>query len=213
MQHIGLKSVDRRRLRRNLDPGTMSAPPDVDYTHARRRIEPLDLLMLVMTFAAGLWVIDPIYDINDVFWHILLGDQIRAGTPFAELGSTFSFSVENPDWRTGAWGSEFLMSWLYDLGGWTLLVNALRLGSIVGVSFVFWRNVVRRLAFTGGLAALRSRDDRTCTHRAGATAVGLLCVHRAHRVWWYRRSSTIGHPIGSWSASPRRSGPTSTVSG
>ncbi|MCZ3387202.1 MAG: hypothetical protein LH630_09630 [Actinomycetia bacterium] len=164
----------------------MPAKSDVDPARVRRRIEPLDLLMLVMTFAAGLWVIDPIYDINDVFWHILLGDQIRAGTPFAELGSTFSFSVENPDWRTGAWGSEFLMSWLYDLGGWTLLVNVLRLGSIAGVTFVFWRNMVRRwpsravlLPYVLAMIAL------ALTIQERPQSVSYVFIALAG-VWWYR---------------------------
>lgn len=136
-------AVEAMRSITDAEPAQDGASPPPPG-RSSRQFEPLDLLMLVMTFAACLWVIDPIYDVNDVFWHILLGDQMRSGTPFAELGSAFSYSVDNPDWRTGAWLSEYLMSWLYDLGGWTLLVNVIRLGSIAGVSFVFWRHLVRR---------------------------------------------------------------------
>lgn len=109
-----------------------------------RSFEPLDLLLIVLTFGAALWVIDPIYDINDVFWHVLIGDEIRAGVPFSELGSNFSFGWENTEWRTGAWGSEFLMSWLYDIGGWNVLVNVIRLTTVLAVSLILWRGVVLR---------------------------------------------------------------------
>lgn len=153
---------------------------------AERSIEPLDLLMLVMTVAVGMWLIDPIYDINDVFWHILLGDQLRAGTPFAELGSAFSFSVENPDWRTGAWGSEFLMSWLYDVGGWTLLVNTLRVGSLAGVAFVFWRHVIRKSPSRAALIPYAlAMITLALTIQERPQSVSFVFIALAG-VWWYR---------------------------
>ncbi len=78
------------------------------------------------------------------------------------------------------------MSWLYDLGGWTLLVNVLRLGSIAGVAFVFWRNVVRRwpsrvvmLPYVLAMLALAL----TVQERPQSISYVFIAVTG---VWWYR---------------------------
>jgi hypothetical protein len=119
--------------------------PSAVRRHGGRSIEPFDLLLIVATFGAAVTAIGPIWDTNDVFWHVLLGDQMRSGVPFSDLGSTFSFGLENADWRTGAWGSEVIQSWLYDVGGWVLLVNTLRLATVAAVAVILWRSVVVRL--------------------------------------------------------------------
>lgn len=174
----------------------MSVKPDVEPALPRRRIEPLDLLMLVVTIAAGLWVIDPIYDINDVFWHVLVGDEIRAGVPFSELGSTFSYSVENQDWRTGAWASELLMSWLYDLGGWGLLVNVMRLGSIAGVAFVFWRHLLGRWPSRAVLLPyLLAMTALALTVQERPQSISYVFVALSG-VWWLR--SVLDHRPPHW---------------
>src|SRR5215218_9312085 len=74
----------------------------------RRSIEPFDVLLIVITFGAAVTILGSIYDINDLFWHILIGDQIRAGVPIADVGANFTFAYDNPGWRTGAWASEYL---------------------------------------------------------------------------------------------------------
>ena len=109
-----------------------------------RGVEPLDLLALVALFGAMVVVIGPIDDVNDVFWHVLIGREILDGVPFAELGSTFSASVTNSEWRTGAWGSEVIMAALHHLGGWAALTLVIRLGSILTVALLLWWGLLRR---------------------------------------------------------------------
>lgn len=113
-------------------------------TRPARLWEPLDLLAVASVVGALVMVSGPLTDDNDVFWHVLLGRQLLDGVPFADLGSTFSFTVANPGWRTGAWLSEVLMAWLHDLGGWPLLVVGFRVLPVLGVAAVMGRGVLRR---------------------------------------------------------------------
>ena len=119
-------------------------PSDPIPARIARSLEPLDLLALVVTFGALVVVIGPIDDINDLFWHVLIGQQILDGTPIADLGSGFSYSTDNPAWRTGAWASEALFAGLYGLGDWPMVLSVIRLGSILGIAGVLWWHVLRR---------------------------------------------------------------------
>lgn len=111
---------------------------------SKRPIEPMDLLALVATIGVLVTTIGTIVDINDVFWHVLIGQQVLDGVPIAELGSDFSSSLERPEWRTGAWGSEVLLAALYELGQWPLLLNVIRMGSVLAVSAVLVWGVLWR---------------------------------------------------------------------
>lgn len=162
----------------------------------RRGIEPLDLLALVAVFGALVVVIGPVDDINDVFWHVLIGRELLDGAPFSELGSTFSATVENPNWRTGAWASEVLMAVLHEVGGWPLVVGALRLGSILGVAGILWWGVVREypsrvavppfvLAMTAMALTVQERPQSLSFIAIALTAV-----------WWLR--SVVFDSIPRW---------------
>jgi hypothetical protein len=153
---------------------------------SRRSIEPFDILLVVISFGAAVTVLGSIYDINDLFWHILIGDQIRAGVPISQVGSQFTFAYDNPDWRTGAWASEYLMSWLYDLGGWTLLVCVIRLTSLAAIAVILWRAVVIRfpsrsvaLPYFLAMASLAL----TVQERPQSFSYVFLTVAG---VWWYQ---------------------------
>jgi hypothetical protein len=52
----------------------------------------------------------------DSWWHVRIGDQIRAGVPFNDLGK--SWSLHAGDWRTSQWLSEVLMSMFHQALGW-----------------------------------------------------------------------------------------------
>lgn len=126
-------------------PAPVTGPTAEPTPHrSGRSWEPLDLLAAVAVIGTLFMATGPLSDDNDVFWHILIGRELLDGTPFSDLGSTFSFTVANGDWRTGAWLSEVLMAWLHDLGGWPLLVVGFRLLPVLGVATVLWFGVLRR---------------------------------------------------------------------
>ena len=52
----------------------------------------------------------------DSWWHVRIGDQIRAGVPFNDLGKSWSLHAGN--WHTSQWLSEVLMSMLHQALGW-----------------------------------------------------------------------------------------------
>jgi len=52
----------------------------------------------------------------DSWWHVKIGDQIRAGVPFNDLGK--SWSLYSGKWQTSQWLSEVLMSLSHQAFGW-----------------------------------------------------------------------------------------------
>lgn len=59
----------------------------------------------------------------DLYWHLIVGDQIRAGTPVTEAGHGWSFAPGVADtWVSSQWLAEVVLSWLHDVGGFHALV-------------------------------------------------------------------------------------------
>ncbi len=56
----------------------------------------------------------------DSWWHVKIGDQIRAGIPFDRLGQ--SWSLHRGNWHTSQWLSEWLMSITHQALGWHGLI-------------------------------------------------------------------------------------------
>jgi hypothetical protein len=71
----------------------------------------------------------------DSWWQVKIGDQIRAGVPFNDLGK--SWSLYSGHWRTSQWLSEVLMSLSQQAFGWQGLLwwrfifGVLLLGALV----------------------------------------------------------------------------------
>lgn len=167
-----------------------------DVRSRRRGIEPFDLLLIVVTIAAAIAVIDPVYDVNDLFWHLLIGDEIRAGVPWNQLGATFSFGLENRNWRTGAWGSEALLSWLYDTGGWLTVIYVVRLGTIAGVCLVLWRFVLLRFpARASALPYFLAMVALALTVQERPQSISFIFLTMSG-VWWYQ--ATVEARTPSW---------------
>jgi len=71
----------------------------------------------------------------DSWWHVQIGDQIRAGIPFDDLGK--SWSLYSGNWRTSQWLSELLMSFGNQVFGWRgLLWWRLFFGLLLLLGFV-----------------------------------------------------------------------------
>jgi hypothetical protein len=59
----------------------------------------------------------------DLYWHLIVGDQIRAGTPIAEAGHGWTFAPGVADtWVSSQWLAEVVLSWLNSVGGFHALV-------------------------------------------------------------------------------------------
>jgi hypothetical protein len=91
----------------------------------------------------------------DSWWHVKIGDQIRAGVPFNDLGK--SWSLYSGNWRTSQWLSEILMSLAHQAFGWQGLLwwrfifGVLLLGVLV--ASLARRNSVPAVVLTSVIAA------------------------------------------------------------
>lgn len=59
----------------------------------------------------------PVNDV-DVFWHAVIGRELRSGVPFTELGADWAWFQPADPWRTSQWASESMLSVLVDRFGW-----------------------------------------------------------------------------------------------
>lgn len=63
----------------------------------------------------------PLSDI-DLYWHILIGQQILGGTPVAEAARGWSYAPVPDTWVSTQWLAEVLFAKLYELGGFEALI-------------------------------------------------------------------------------------------
>jgi len=63
----------------------------------------------------------PLNDI-DLYWHLLIGQEILDGTPVAEAGRGWSFAPVPDTWVTTQWLAEVLFAWLHSMGGFGAMV-------------------------------------------------------------------------------------------
>ena len=100
----------------------------------------------------------PIRDI-DLFWHLLVGQEILHGTPVAEAGRGWSFAPVPDTWVSTQWLSEVLFASLNDVGGlaafpvFRTVTAGLSLLVLAGVTL--WRRPVRAGVWAFSLAGLQ----------------------------------------------------------
>lgn len=91
----------------------------------------------------------------DSWWHVKIGDEIRAGVPFNDLGK--SWSLYTGKWQTSQWLSEVLMSFSHQAFGWRgLLWWRLSFGLIllwVFVALLATRNSIPAVVVTSVIAS------------------------------------------------------------
>lgn len=63
----------------------------------------------------------PLVDI-DVFWHVIVGEEILSGTPVAEAGRGWSIAPVPDTWVSTQWLTEVVFALLHRLDGWTGLL-------------------------------------------------------------------------------------------
>ncbi|MEO8775487.1 MAG: hypothetical protein ABI468_04130, partial [Candidatus Nanopelagicales bacterium] len=74
--------------------------------------------------AAGVLISASLGQIRDIdlYWHLLVGDEIRSGTPITAAGHGWTFAPVPDTWVSSQWLSEVLLSWLHSVGGFQALV-------------------------------------------------------------------------------------------
>ncbi len=116
---------------------------------ARRRW-PVDGLVAGGCAAVALVVAGwrPLVDI-DVFWHVLVGQEILDGTPVREAGRGWSLAPVPDTWVSTQWVSEVVLARLYALGGWDAVLW-LRLLGVATVLVVLGLTTLRGLPVRAG---------------------------------------------------------------
>jgi hypothetical protein len=61
----------------------------------------------------------PLRDL-DLYWHLLVGEALLAGTPLAQVGADWSFAPPG-EWRSTQWLAEVALHGLHAGGGWEAL--------------------------------------------------------------------------------------------
>ncbi|HET8971213.1 MAG TPA: hypothetical protein VFN19_09155, partial [Candidatus Nanopelagicales bacterium] len=59
----------------------------------------------------------------DLYWHLLVGEDLRAGLAVDAAGRGWSFAPVPDTWVSTQWLAELLLSWLEQLGGFTAVVG------------------------------------------------------------------------------------------
>lgn len=109
----------------------------------------------------------PLDDI-DLYWHILIGQEILSGTPVAEAGRGWSYAPVADTWVSTQWLAEVLFAWMHDQFGFQSFVVYRTLTTILALVVLAAVTVVRRPARAGawpfavaGLALALTGQDRS----------------------------------------------------
>ncbi|MGE0818735.1 MAG: hypothetical protein AB7O74_08715 [Candidatus Nanopelagicales bacterium] len=109
----------------------------------------------------------PLDDI-DLYWHILIGQEILGGTPVAEAGRGWSYAPVPDTWVSTQWLAEVLFAWMHDTFGFQSFVVYRTLTTILAIVVLAAVTVVRRPARAGawpfaiaGLALALTGQDRS----------------------------------------------------
>jgi hypothetical protein len=162
---------------------------------AVRTFEPVLLLVPISAAVALLFAVRPIVDV-DAFWHVVIGDEIRATATIRNLGSDWAWFDPQTPWTTSQWLSEVGMSWLVREFGWGTLVVATAVVASIAVAllaYVIFTRATHRVGsilFAGVVLGLAS------TFQARPALLSLCAVlivgHVAERLlqsgrtprWW-----------------------------
>jgi hypothetical protein len=85
----------------------------------------------------------PIRDV-DYYWHLIVGQEILAGTPVAEAGRGWSFAPVADTWVSTQWLAEVVLAALEDLGGTSTALLYRVLTTAVALATLAWATLRRR---------------------------------------------------------------------
>ncbi len=126
----------------------------------------------------------PILDI-DLYWHLVVGDELRSGVPISQAGQGWSFAPVPDTWVSSQWLAEMTLSWLNTLGGFPALVLYRVLTALAALAVTAW-------------VTLRGRPLRAAVipFALAATALGSTSQERSQQLtyllaplvgWWAER--------------------------
>lgn len=99
----------------------------------------------------------PLDDI-DLYWHILIGREILAGTPVTEAGRGWSFAPVPDTWVSTQWLAEVLFAWMHDTFGFGSFVVYRTLTTVLALAVLaavtLYRRPARAAAWPFALAGL-----------------------------------------------------------
>ena len=126
------------------------ACPTASGLPRRFGVEPLHVLAALVAAYLLVDTIGPLFDL-DVYWHVRLADEM-ADAGFAGAGRDWSFTTDNPAWRSTQWISELVMGAFHSAWGWAGLVVFRGLGAVALLTALAW-TTLRGLPARAGVPA------------------------------------------------------------
>jgi hypothetical protein len=151
----------------------------------------------------------------DSWWQVKIGDQIRSGVPFSDLGK--SWSLYSGHWRTSQWLSEVLMSLSHQAFGWQGLLwwrfifGVLLLGALVatlarsnGIPAVVLTSVIAACVLVPSIQERPALVGLIFITFLGARCSKILLEGRLSRsIWlWVPATALWANLHGSWTLAP-----------
>ena len=109
------------------DNSLRSAPPQPDDTSTTTEPDPAERglpFLAVLGLLSGLLILGTaqttLRDI-DLYWHLVAGSELAAGTPVGSIGRDWSYASSTSPWISTQWLSEWALFYLHDWGGWAAM--------------------------------------------------------------------------------------------
>jgi hypothetical protein len=132
----------------------------------------------------------------DLYWHLLAGQEVRAGASIRSIGTTWSFAPDPLPWVTTQWLSEVLLDALSDVSGWAGLVALRAVTAAITLAFLARSTLRGRpvilagfpylIAATAAVAVSQERSNQASL--IGAAILGGVLI----------RALTVGHQPRWW---------------
>ena len=117
------------------------------------RIRPLTFLYPFALMIALIPAASAIADI-DSYWHVVVGDEIRATGQVTGVGDGWAWYDPSPPWTTSQWMSEVVMSWTVETLGWIGLVGLTLALAMATLLLLMWVIAQRASPIVGPLLFL-----------------------------------------------------------
>lgn len=118
----------------------------------RFRLEPAHVLLPLVAAVPLVSATRSLSDV-DAYWHVVVGDEIRATRSVVGTGDAWAWYDPEEPWTTSQWLAEVAMSWLVGEFGWSGLVAARFVLTTTLVGLICWVVVRSRAGWAGTVLA------------------------------------------------------------
>lgn len=162
-----------------------SLPASSSRSLASRPVPWLLLAGLVALLAPLRGGLGPVRDINDLYWHLIYGQELLSGTPIVDAGRGWSFAPVADTWISTQWLAELLFGRLEQLGGVQAMLVYRAVAELATIALLAAVTLVRRPVRAG-----------VWMFTLGAVAVSFTVEERSQQVtfllaplvgWWAQR--------------------------